>query len=508
MSELRREASEPGNEPTSPPKAEATPTPHKPPGTGAAEPEKPKANPRRNMLLGALGLLILAGAFWFGIPWVQTTLNTVSTDDAYVNGHVTFVAARVKGQVARVLVDDNYRVHKGDLLVVLDKEPFQIAVAIKKAAVDTAMADLQVAKSNVRGIEAEAMSRRRALEHAMEGVDDQVALLRAKVAGVDKSKAELALAQVDFDRAAKLVVTNDTPRSEYDRRQAILLSARADVVAALADVRQIRASLGLPQETEEAHLNDVPPNLDQTFSSVLQAQAAMIQSAAQLGVIHSFDEGPRHMVEAFENEGDVNTTFARLAAEAPDVKQAEAKLEVAKRDLDQAELDLRYCDVFAEIDGVITRRNVNPGDNIQVGQALMAIRSLNEIWVDANFKETQLGDLRIGQPVDLYVDMYGGRHVFEGRISGFTEGTGSTLALLPAENATGNFVKVVQRLPVRIDLTNYDPDKNPLFIGTSVTPYVYFNKPPTGPDAGKFLQTSAPQSQTGGPTKNPPDANK
>jgi membrane fusion protein (multidrug efflux system) len=98
--------------------------------------------------------------------------------------------------------------------------------------------------------------------------------------------------------------------------------------------------------------------------------------------------------------------------------------------------------------------------------------------------------------------------VFEGRISGFTEGTGSTLALLPAENATGNFVKVVQRLPVRIDLTNYDPDKNPLFIGTSVTPYVYFNKPPTGPDAGKFLQTSAPESQTGASTKNPPDANK
>ena len=138
----------------------------------------------------------------------------------------------------------------------------------------------------------------------------------------------------------------------------------------------------------------------------------------------------------------------------------------------------------------------------------MAIRSLDEIWVDANFKETQLGDLRIGQPVDLYVDMYGGRHVFKGRISGFTEGTGSTLALLPAENATGNFVKVVQRLPVRIDLENYDPEKSPLFMGTSVVPYVYFNKPPTGPDAGKFLQTSAPEPPTGGSTKNPPDANK
>ncbi len=496
-----------GTDLTSTRSANSAPT-LKPVSAGAVLPEKQKPRGRRKMLLGAAGVVILAAALWFGIPSVQTALNTVSTDDAYVNGYVTFVAARVPGQVSRVLVDDNNRVHKGELLVELDKEPFQIAVAIKKAAVDTATADLQVAKANVRGVEAEAMSRRRALEHAMESVDDQVALLRARVAGVDKSKAELALAQIDFDRAAKLVATNDTPRAEYDRRQAALLAARADVVAALADVRQIRASLGLSPQRDDGDLGQVPPDIDQTFSSVLQAQAAMIQSAAQLGVIHSFDEGPRHMVEAFEKEGDVNSTFDRLAANAPDVKQAEAKLEVAKRDLDQAELDLRYCDVVAEIDGVITRRNVNPGNNVQVGQSLMAIRSLHEIWVDANFKETQLGDLRIGQPVDLYVDMYGDRRVFKGRISGFTEGTGSTLALLPAQNATGNFIKVVQRLPVRIDLENYDPDKSPLFIGTSVVPYVYFNKPPTGPDAGKFLQASAPEPQRGGSTKNSPDANK
>jgi membrane fusion protein, multidrug efflux system len=508
MNEQRRETSEPGDGRTSARSADPAPARETPAAAETASPEKPKASWRRKTLLGALGVLILAGALWFGVPWVETTLNTVSTDDAYVNGHVTFVAARVKGQVARVLVDDNYRVRKGDLLVQLDKEPFQIAVAIKKAAVDTATADLQVAKANVRGIEAQAMSRRRALEHAIENVDDQVALLHARVAAVDKSKAQLALAQVDFDRAAKLVVTNDTPKSEYDRRQAILLSARADVVASLADVRQIRASLGLPPASDEADLGQVPPNLDQTFSSVLQAQAAMIQSAAQLGVIHSFDEGPRAMVEAFEKEGDVNTTFARLAANAPDVKQAEAKLEVAKRDLAQAELDLRYCDVVAEIDGVVTRRNVNPGDNVQVGQALMAIRSLKDIWVDANFKETQLRDLRIGQPVDLYVDMYGGRHVFKGRISGFTMGTGSTLALLPPENATGNFVKVVQRLPVRIDVEDYDPDKSPLFIGTSVVPYVDFKKAPTGPDAGKFLQTYAPLPQAGGSSTNPPAAKK
>jgi membrane fusion protein, multidrug efflux system len=477
-------------------------TSQNPSGAGTVATEKTGGR-RRKMLLGAAGLLVLAAALWFGIPWVQLTLNTVSTDDAYVNGHVTFVAARVRGQVARVLVDDNYRVHKGDLLVQLDKEPFQIAVAIKKAAVVTATADLDAAKAKVRGIEAQARSRRWTLQHAVEDVDNQVALLHARVADVDKSKAELTLAQLDFDRAAKLVVTNDVPREVYDRRQAGLLAARADVVAALADVRQIRASLGLPPQPDEGDLGQVPADIDQTFSSVLQAQADLIQSAAQLGVVHSFEETPKQMLAAFEKEGDINSTFARLAADAPDVKQAEANLEVAKRDLDQAELDLRYCDVIAEIDGVITRRNVNPGDNIQVGQSLMAIRSLSEIWVDANFKETQLGDLRIGQPVDLYVDMYGGREVFKGRISGFTMGTGSTLALLPAENATGNFIKVVQRLPVRINLENYDPDKNPLFIGTSVVPYVFFNKPPTGPDAGKFLQTSGPDS-----TANPPGSKK
>jgi membrane fusion protein (multidrug efflux system) len=203
------------------------------------------------------------------------------------------------------------------------------------------------------------------------------------------------------------------------------------------------------------------------------------------------------MLEEFEKldpEGNIDRTFARLAAQAPAVKQAEAKLAAAKRDLAVAELDLRYCDVVAEIDGVVTRRNVNPGNDVQVGQNLMAIRSLSEIWVDANFKETQLRDLRIGQAVDLYVDMYGHRQVFKGRISGFTIGTGSTLALLPPQNATGNFVKVVQRLPVRIELQDYDPDKNPLFVGTSVVPYVYVNRPPTGPDAGKFLQAYAPRS--------------
>jgi len=458
-------------------------------------------------VLGGAAALLLAAIVLLGIPWVKQTLNTVSTDDAYVNGHVTFVSARVPGQISRVLVDDNNRVHKGDLLAELDEEPYRVIVATKKAAVDTAKANLAAAEASVRGIEARARSQRWKLQHAMEDVENQIKLLQAKIAALNRSKAELKLAELEFERVSKLLATGiAASREQFDQREATLSVARANVTQSLADIHQIRVSLGLPATPEKGgDLGEVPPDLDQTFSSVRQAQAELIQTAAELGVSHTYNQTPKQMIAQFEKQGDgnVDLAFARLVPGAPAVKQAEANLEVAKRDLDQAELDLRYCDVIAEIDGVITRRNVNPGDNIQIGQSLMAIRSLRDIWVDANFKETQLDDLRIGQAVDLYVDMYGDRHVFKGRISGFTEGTGSTLALLPAENATGNFIKVVQRLPVRIDLENYDPDKSPLFVGTSVVPYVLFKEPPTGPDAGKFLQTSAPDT-----TANPPGAKK
>jgi membrane fusion protein (multidrug efflux system) len=270
------------------------------------------------------------------------------------------------------------------------------------------------------------------------------------------------------------------------------------VKQALQNIYQARAALGLPaQPAESANLTDVPPNLDQTFSSVRQALADLMQSASQLGIVASaWDLTPRQVVEEFYKRdpgGDINKIYAQIIKTAPGLKQAQAALMQAERDLDQAKLNLRYCTIVAEIDGVITRRNVNPGNNVQAGQSLMAIRSLRDTWIDANFKETQLRNLRIGQRVTIEADMYGSRHEFEGRISGFTFGTGSTLALLPPQNATGNFVKVVQRLPVRIDLVNYDPDKDPLFVGLSVTPAVDLRSKPAGPNAGKFLQELIPQ---------------
>jgi membrane fusion protein, multidrug efflux system len=468
-----------------------------------APPSRPATAPshrKRRLVVGVLAVLVLAAIWKFGVPWIELTLNTVSTDDAYVNGHVTFVAARVGGQIARVLVDDNNRVHKGDVLAQLDKEPHEDDVAVKRAAVDTAKADLDAAIAAVRGVEAQARSLYWQLENAIEDVDNRVALLGARVAALDKNKATLKFAQLEFARAQQLLPSGTITQQEYDRRQAALSVAQAEVTQAMADVHQSRVSLGLVAQPESGDLGEAPADIDQTFSSVREAQAALIQTAAQLGVAHSYEQLPKKMLKQFEslNQGDVDRTLAGLTENAPTVKQAEAKLESAERDLVQAELNLRYCDVVAEIDGVVTRRNVNPGNNVQVGQSLMAIRSLREIWVDANFKETQLRDLRIGQAVDLHVDMYGDRHVFKGRVSGFTQGTGSTLALLPPENATGNFIKVVQRLPVRIDLEGYDPNEDTLFNGTSVVPYVYLNKPATGPDAGKFLQAYRPSSPTVG----------
>jgi membrane fusion protein, multidrug efflux system len=464
--------------------------------------DKGKASKKRRLrtVLIVIGAIILVFVI---IPKAFHAWHTVSTDDAYVNSYVTFVAPRVSGQVSRVLVDNNNRVKKGDVLVELDPEPYRVQVAIKQAAVDSAKAQLVVVQAGVRSQIGQARSLRFKLQHAIEDVDNQVALIRARVATWEQAKATQVLALAEFQRAKKLIETKVSSKEEFDKKREELDVANAQVKQALESVYQARAALGLPaQPAEGTDLADVPSNLDQTFSSVREALSALLQAAAQLGVFpSSWDLTPKETLAEFYRRdpgGDINKIYAKIIKTAPGLKEAQAKLMQAQRDLDQAKLNLRYCTIVAEIDGVITRRNVNPGNNVQAGQSLMAIRSLRDIWVDANFKETQLRNLRIGQHVDLEVDMYGGKHRFEGRISGFTYGTGSTLALLPPQNATGNYVKVVQRLPVRIDLLHYDPDKLPLFVGLSVTPSVNLWSKPTGPNAGRFLQELIPQSSPDG----------
>jgi membrane fusion protein (multidrug efflux system) len=459
-----------------------------------------KKSPRRKrwlLWLGAAILAVVAAVLLWPIIW--RALNTVSTDDAYVNGHFTFVAPRVSGQVVGVLVDDNNRVRKGDLLVQLDPEPYQIQVSIKQAAVAAARANLDAAKSQVAGLEAMGDAQRWQLQAAMERVASQIATLRANVASYHSRKASLALALANQKRGEELAPAGAMSKEELDVRRETVKVNEQQVHEALEMVYATRAALGLmDRPVPEDQLDAVPADLEQTYSTVQAAFSDMLQTAAQIGLkLPTAGTGPREFLQRYPREA-LAQKLRELGPNAPAVKQAQTRLAEAEHDLAQAQLNLDYTNVYSEIDGVVTRRSVNPGNNVQAGQSVMAVRSLTEIWIDANFKETQLAYLRIGQRVDMKVDMYGRSVVFPGRITGFTMGTGSTLALLPAENATGNFIKVVQRLPVRIEPVNYDPNSKPLFLGLSVVPYVYVNEPATGPHAGEYLQPliqSAPRAE-------------
>jgi membrane fusion protein (multidrug efflux system) len=492
--------SAPPNGTTQPPSHSEGPATHADGPPRVTEAQPPAATPPvrrwRKWLLwaGVVAALVVGGRFL--VPWVETTLNTESTDDAYVNGHVTFVAPRVSGKVAKVFVDDNQHVKKGDLLVQIDKEPFAVQVALKRAAVRVAEKNVVAAKAQARGLELG--SQRWKLQNASEQVNTQVAKLRAAVATLKSNQAKLRLAEANLRRAEQLLPGGGMSKEDYDSRQQTAKVAESSVYESLQQAYALRVGLGLPAQPPEGRkLDDVPPDLDQTSSSVREALASAHQLLAQLGLpLGPTDATPMQALEAFrrlDRKGDIDRILRDLIPNVPAVLQAEALLQTAQHDLEQAELNLRYCDVVSDIDGVVTSRNVNPGNYVQIGQQLMAVRSVTEIWIDCNFKETQLAQLRIGQRVRCEVDMYGGKKEFEGRITGFTMGTGQTLALLPPQNATGNFVKIVQRLPVRVELTDYDPDKNPLFVGLSVTPYVYYKEPPTGPHAGEVLQPQANQ---------------
>jgi len=449
---------------------------------------------RRPLWIWIAGGVLVLLALYEALPWAITSFKTESTDDAYVNGHVTFVAPRVPGQVVRVLVDDNNRVRKGDLLVQLDKEPYQVKVDIAQAALSLAQADIVTAQAKVRSLESLARSQRFDLATAEHNLNNEVADLHSKVDALQAANATLVKTRADYGRQQQLYQQQVISKQEFDAFQEAFSVAQAQQEKAQHDVGAARAELGLAATSKNGdELSGIPANLDQSYSAVKVAQARLMQTASELGIIHSFKESPDEMLAAFykrDPSGNIDAIFDEISKTAPDVKQAEAKLSEAQANLHQAQLNLSYCDVVAEFYGVVTRRDVNPGDQVIAGQGLIALRSLTDIWVDANFKETQLRNLRIGQPVELDVDMYGRHRHFQGRVSGFTMGTGSTLALLPAENATGNFVKVVQRLPVRIELINYDPDVAPLFIGLSVTPHVFIHETPTGPNAGKMLQAS------------------
>ena len=256
---------------------------------------------RKWLLLAGTVAALTAGGYFLA-PWVNTTLNTVSTEDAYVNGDATFVAPRVSGQVMKVLVSDNNRVKKGDLLVQLDKEPFQVQVALKRAAVQTAEANLAAAESKARGLEAQLGAQRWKLQNASEQVDAQVALLRSQVAALRTQEATLDRARADFKRAQALLPTHALSREEYDLREQQYAGRGSLPRPAQEAIAQTRVSLGLaPQPEKGKNLTDVPPDLNQTFSSVRAALADCMATMTQLGIpLQSTDLTPNKAIEEFQ----------------------------------------------------------------------------------------------------------------------------------------------------------------------------------------------------------------
>jgi membrane fusion protein (multidrug efflux system) len=422
----------------------------------------------------------------------MTALTTVSTDDAYVNSHVTFVAPRIGESVVEVRVDNNDFVKKGDLIIVLDKTMWTIRVEQDQAALDLARKTLEQQLATARSTAASAKANRFKLAAAISEVKNQIASLRGAVASLNQREAEEKLARLEADRYRRLAEKNSVPQEQADIRLTQYDQARAAVREAREKIHSIRAALELPEEPPPGKpLDDVLPDLDQRHSSVQSALGAFALNLANLGLpLPSVSETPDELIARIRRtapDGDLDKLIEQTVNDSPGVAAARVQIRQAEKNLALSKLQLSYCEIYADIDGFVSNRNVNRGDRVAQNQRLMAIRSSEEVWVDANFKETQLEPIVIGQPVDLYLDAYPGK-VFKGRVQGFSPGTGSTLALLPAQNATGNFVKIVQRLPVRIDLLDGNPPETPFFVGLSVVPYIKINERPEGPNAGQRLR--------------------
>lgn len=481
-------------------------------------PKSSKRRRRRWLLIG-LAAVALILALVFGVPPAIYAWNHVSTDDAIVNGHITYISSRVSGLAEQVLVDDNQFVQAGTPIIRIDRVPYQLAVdqrqaelaraklsvAQQVAALDLAQAQLDRVRSEVRGKIADLRGSWYLVATVHDFVKYETAALQSNVANLHEQEASLRLAQEEYNRVLHLGAQS-VSQEEIDQRKSSLIVAQAQVVSAQATIDQTRALLGLSPDSNDP--GAVPANVAQTFNGSQYALSTLLGSFAQLGM--NFDSMAVPDIPALKErfkslssdsvidnspavkaaQAQVNAAQAALGGDHFDRARPELQPEIvqAQKALDEANLQLGYTQIVAPIAGFISRRSINPGNLVTIGQPLLSIRPLADVWIEANFKETQLADLCIGQKVDVFVDAYPDK-TFHGRVAGFSPGTGAVISLLPPENATGNFVKVVQRLPVRIELTEPNSSDTPLFAGLSVDPEVDIRSQPQGPDAGRRLLT-------------------
>ncbi len=392
---------------------------------------------RRRIVIGAAIVVGLAGLLFGGWAWWQARTQ-VSTDDAYVEGTVTVISSKVAGNISEMLLKDNQAVKAGELLLRVDPRDYRAKRDQAAAAVKVAEAALRALRSELpmtRGVTvAQGDEARGALEGAraaeaasQSAVEEAQAQLEAKRAAASAAEADVAGARAtavqavrEKERQRKLVQQGLVAQRDYDQAEAAEGTSRA----ALEAFERRKIQVEREAQQVEAALASRRLGVQQARQRVAELRGSLARAESQ-----------RHQVPMKEAE----------------VARAEAVLAQAQADLAYAELQLLYTEVRAPVDGVVSKRTVELGQVAQMGQPLLAIVPLHDVWVVANFKETQLARIRPGMKAEVHVDTFSDR-TFQGTVDSLAAGTGARFSLLPPENATGNWVKVVQRLPVKIRL--------------------------------------------------------
>ena len=405
--------------------ADSTPTPAEGAPDTEIEIEQPKKSRRALVVVVVVVLAAVAIALW----WHSTFSE--DTDDAQVNGHLIQVSSRINGQVLKVDVEENQVVKAGDTIAELDPRDYQVAVENAEAALATAQANAAAAKVNVPITTVNMGTNLRSADADVSGtmasVEQAGQQLEAAQAKVTEAQASLTKAEADLTRYKPLVEKDVISKQQFDAAVAARDGAKASLANAQAGERAAQDGVRVAHERE--------------------TQAQAMQKYAQTG--------PQ-----------------QVAVQDARAKAAEAQVEQAQAQVDMAKLNLSYTKIVAPAAGIITRKSVEIDQNVAAGQNLLTLVSLEDLWITANFKETQLKHMSAGQPVEIAVDATG--KTYNGRVTQIGGATGSVLSLFPPENATGNYVKVVQRVPLRIDFTdlkNEDPN-HLLRPGLSVEPKV------------------------------------
>jgi membrane fusion protein (multidrug efflux system) len=375
---------------------------------------------------------ILIGAVIVGCAWWMHSLSHVSTNDARIEGHIHPLNARVSGTILWVNpeVEDTHYVEAGTVLARLDPNDYQPTVDRLQGEVDTRAAELESAKLSLPITHAQTMSR---LQAARASVAEAEADLATGIAGVSAAEARTGAAEATYRRAEDdrvryedLVKSHEISRSEYDQHATDARTAQHQVEAAKAGV----------------------------IAAQRQVEVARQHIAEKRADVQAAETAPQMIATAQRNVEGVSGQL----------KQSQAALHNAK-------LDLSYTQILAPVSGIISRKSIEAGQRVQLGDLLLTVVPLKDIWVTAEYKETQLSNVHVGQPVSIYVDTYG--RTYSGQVESIGGATGSVSSALPPENSTGNFVKVIQRIPVRIRLDNPPSEQEPLLPGMSVEPTVH-----------------------------------